>query len=193
MLDDFKIRNAFQKQFKLENKSKLIEELDLNLGKARVDLIQFGDFVTGYEIKSDKDTLSRLKTQSAIYNHSLEKIVLITGEKLIASALETTPPWWGITLARFRNNKIQFKKIRNAKLNPFFDPTSLLDLLWKDELIGILKNYKVPGTLKNKTKYELKSKLATIAPYAELKLQATFALKSRKPHKAVPQQISNVG
>ncbi|AHI04743.1 putative phage-related protein [Bdellovibrio bacteriovorus W] len=180
MLGDLEIRDAFRTYCKKKNTCILIDELDLNRGKARVDLIQFGQFIVGYEIKSDKDTLERLNTQTDNYNRSLEKIVLIIGSKHKEKVQELIPSWWGIILALPKNDGVSFISVRESELNPYFDPTSLLDLLWKEELLQILSIYGINSGVASKNKYELKQLVKSISPYYELKSYASAFVIQRK-------------
>lgn len=184
LLNDCAIRSAFKIHFSRKEKSALVDELDLIKGKSRVDLVHFGEFVTGYEIKSDRDTLVRLATQADTYNRSLEKIVLICGSKHTSDLIEELPFWWGIIEAKAVERKIHFKEIRAAKLSPYFHHTNLLDLLWKNELELILANYGF-SKLQSKTKFELKNLIKSVAPYFELKVQMISLLNLRESRQLV--------
>lgn len=177
-LNDLQIRKAFKANFYFENKVNLVDEIDLSRGKARIDLICTKDFVTGYEIKSDVDSLARLGSQAETYNRSLEKIVVLSGTKHVDLLMDLLPSWWGLVSVKLKEGEICFSEIRAPKLNPHFDHCSLLDLLWKDELISILKNYGV-SKVGSKSKYELKSIIQMIAPYFELKPQVLKLLELR--------------
>jgi hypothetical protein len=58
----------------------VIDELGLAHGKNRIDIAVLNGFVHGYEIKSSKDTLSRLPAQFDEYRRSLEKISIVAAK-----------------------------------------------------------------------------------------------------------------
>ena len=180
MLNDRAIRSAFKTHFYRSKKETLIDEIDLIKGKSRVDLIHFGEFVTGYEIKSDRDSLIRLAMQADTYNRSLEKIVLICGSTHTENLREKLPSWWGIIEAKSVGRRILFKEHRASQLSPFFNHVNLLDLLWKNELESILANYGFTK-LQSRTRFELKTVIKSIAPYFELKEQIISLLNLREP------------
>lgn len=178
-LGDTEIRTAFKEKFNKYKDVPLLEEVELIKGKSRVDLIHFGKFITGFEIKSDKDTLKRLSTQTDTYNKSLEKIVLICGSVHTKDVLNTIPSWWGVTEAKTVKNRINFREVRQARVSPLFHHTFLLELLWKSELESILKSYGFTK-LNSKTKYQLKNLIKDVAPYAELKKSIIDSLNFRE-------------
>lgn len=187
VMGDSEIRDAFKLYSKKVSDITLIDELDLNRGKARVDLIHFGSFVTGYEIKSDKDTLERLVNQAQNYNRALEKIYLITGGKHKDKVSTAIPSWWGIILASPNSEGIKFRILQDSQVNPYFDPGSLLDLLWRDELLQMLEFYGINKGVDSKSKYDLKLILRSVSPYMELKSLVTEFMNLRKNRKPVPQ------
>ena len=52
-----------------DSNTRIVEELGLCQGVARVDLAVVNGTIHGYEIKSERDTLTRLSGQAEIYNH----------------------------------------------------------------------------------------------------------------------------
>lgn len=185
-LDDRAIRSAFKTYLYRSKKETLVDEIDLIRGKSRVDLIHFGSFITGYEIKSDRDSLVRLSTQADTYNRSLEKIVLICGSKHLENLFDLLPPWWGVIGAKMTGRKVVFKELRAPQVSPFFNHTNLLDLLWKAELEFILANYGFEKVT-HKTRFELKNMIKCVAPYYELKGQILNLLNQRESRQLAEQ------
>lgn len=56
--------------------TRIVEELGLRHGLARVDIAVVNGIIYGYELKSDKDNLQRLPHQIEIYNSVLDKVTL---------------------------------------------------------------------------------------------------------------------
>ncbi|MFB2760628.1 sce7726 family protein [Shewanella xiamenensis] len=134
---DKDIRQAL-KQFLLGRKPaplKIIDELKVNNGLARADLVAAYKTLHCFEIKSDKDTVARLGNQIDNYDLCFEKVTLVTTEKLLSSAKDILPEHWGIMLAIKQNDNVCFRYQRKATRNPNFSADIALLSLWKDELI----------------------------------------------------------
>lgn len=59
----------------------LIEELGLCQGLARIDLATVGGVLHGYEIKTNRDRLSRLASQAETYSRVFDRVTLVVGTK----------------------------------------------------------------------------------------------------------------
>jgi hypothetical protein len=140
---DAEIRQAFHKK-KLcnqhSNKNTLvIDELGLLHGSNRIDIAVVNECIHGYEIKSSKDTLSRLETQLEAYKKSLQKITFITAPNHLGEIEKKIPDWCGIILAdKGRNGAIHFSTVRKPQLNPYVDSLTVAHLLWKNEAQELL-------------------------------------------------------
>ena len=110
----------------------------------------------GFEFKSDKDTLARLEHQIHDYERFCDRNYLVTGQKYIEKAPEELPEHWGIYLVYLDNEEtLQLECIRKAKPNSKrMRLHNQLRLLWRRELIPIIKKYKLGGVTK-KNKLEL--------------------------------------
>ena len=110
----------------------------------------------GFEFKSDKDTLARLEHQIHDYERFCDRNYLVTGQKYIEKAPEELPEHWGIYLVYLDNEEtLQLECIRKAKPNSKrMRLHNQLRLLWRSELIPIIKKYKLGGVTK-KNKLEL--------------------------------------
>ena len=63
----------------LRDTDKIIEELRIENGAARIDLAVISDRICRYEIKSDFDNAIRLVNQIHSYNRVFENIWIVTG------------------------------------------------------------------------------------------------------------------
>ena len=73
-----------------------------NAGGSRADVIGVIDSsLLGFEIKSDSDSYTRLKTQTRDYDDFCDINFLVIGKTHIKHAEEHIPPYWGIN----RNKK----------------------------------------------------------------------------------------
>lgn len=125
--------------------------------KTRADaLLVTESEMIGFEFKSDKDTLARLEHQIHDYERFCDRNYLVTGQKYVEKAPEELPEHWGIYLVYLDNEEtLQLECIRKAKPNnKRMRLHNQLRLLWRSELIPIIKKYKLGGVTK-KNKLEL--------------------------------------
>lgn len=187
MLKDIDIRATLIKKLEKENKGhpyRLLNEFAVCDGDARVDIAVANGKLCGYEIKSDKDTLDRLPKQVECYSKTFDKVVIIVGEKYELKVLEQIPDWWGVEVAyrnRFKN--ISFRKVRKPKVNKDIDAKAILELLWRDELLELLKNEGFTG-LSNKNRRKLRDIAAAAIPLSDLKDYTRETLKFREGWRA---------
>lgn len=186
-LNDYAIRESlFTEIYSLvPSFEKIVEELELEKGQSRIDLAIIGKELIGIEIKSDRDSLARLSSQVITYNKSLEKIILIVGEKYRETACDYIPSWWGFAFASYDENwNVTIKVIRKPKKNPEFNISSLLNLLWKDEAIDILREKGITKGLSSLAKWSLQEKILSTHSHNEIKNSVINALITRQSWKA---------
>lgn len=116
----------------------VIEELGLCRGQVRIDLAVVNGQLHGYEIKSDRDSLSRLDRQVAMYSNVLDRATLVVGDRHLAEALQLVPEWWGVLHSRPSPKGPRFKTLRRGCKNPQRNPRSLVELLWLEHALALL-------------------------------------------------------
>lgn len=168
-LDDQKIRIALKEQLRKRKIPLIVEEFELFNGQSRIDLFIYDQFFTGIEIKSERDTLIRLPNQIETYNRYLEKIEIIVGSKHLSKVTDLVPKWWGVTSVNSNGENISFKTQREARLNPLFRPESLLEFLWKDEMVELLTLYGYHKGIKSQCRYDLRDFARNFVSHKELK------------------------
>lgn len=127
---------------KHEKESNLVicEEFGLIYHTCRIDVAVLNGSMNGYEIKSDADTLDRLEQQADLYSKIFDRMFLVCGARYVQQAQKCIPGWWGITEARFdKNGILKLGTIRRGRKNPSVCIETLLQMLWKVELISILR------------------------------------------------------
>lgn len=169
---DLDIRIALRKRLTLEHQhdqsTLVIEELGLCEGMARVDIAVINGHIEGYEIKSERDTLYRLPSQLEIYGKTLARVTVVAGAQHMSKIAELVPQWWGIEEVSCEEGEISFNVIRYPSLNPSIDPHSVVQLLWRDEAIEVLKDLGLSKGMLTKPRTALWSKLADSLPVEEL-------------------------
>ena len=81
--------------------SRIVQELGVWHGVARIDIALIDSHLHGFEIKSDRDTLDRLlNNQMEVYNAVFDRVTLVVGGHLFIEAFKLIPEWWGLEVAR---------------------------------------------------------------------------------------------
>lgn len=158
---------------------RVYEELPVERGAARIDLAVVSTDLHGVELKSDFDSYARMHNQIHAYNRVFDRITLVTGDKLVDSALKLMPKWWGITIAnRLSDSGIVLNNVRPAGVNPNQDAYSLAALLWSEEAKAILTASQTPFP-KRASRAELYDLIANSTPLDEVRQFVTQRLLSR--------------
>lgn len=184
LLKDCDIRQALYddvlKKHYEEPNTIVLNELGLLQGACRLDIAVVNGSIHGYEIKSEADTLDRLPLQEEAYSRVLDKVTLVVGENHLQEAINIIPNWWGIRIAKpNKNGTIRFKQYRKDKTNKNVDPYSLVQLLWKDEVVNLLLSQNIPHRELRKNKSELYALLIEEFPLVKLKDLVRDAMKNR--------------
>jgi hypothetical protein len=154
------------------------EELGLCLGRTRVDVAMVNGLMSGFEIKSPRDTLDRLPTQVRLYNQVLDRATIVTAPGYLGAVRGLISPWWGIWVAKDVAGIAVLHQVRTAKPNPSRDALSVAQLLWRDEVAAILRadGHRVGSSA---TRWTLWDQLVLVNPLSDLLAKVRGALKSR--------------
>lgn len=194
---DRDVRKALFEQelerFESDGQSRIVEELCLCQGDARVDVAVINGELHGYEIKSKNDTLDRLASQVEVYSKVLDRISLVVEESHLEKSLGIIPEWWGVISVWEHNEVIKIHWLRPPFVNPNPDPISLSQLLWRDEVLSLLALHGIDGNYKNKSRRYLWERLATSLPFNELNAGVRSSLKNRKEWRVDSPQTQGGG
>lgn len=151
-MNDVEIRQNFhKKRLRWQHAQKdtlVIDELGLNHGKCRADIAVVNGHLIGYEIKSNKDSLRRLRGQIKSYNAVFDKISIVVGDRHINSVQNYIPRWWGVIVSvKGPRGAVNFDIVRKAQINKYIDPISIARLLWRNEAEEILRQKKLPSRI----------------------------------------------
>ena len=143
-LDDKQIRRALLGELSKDKELEIYQEFVLPSSKARADIVTVGEIFTGYEIKSDKDSLQRLSTQIPEYDVYLEKNYIVVGEKYSSKIKDYIPEYWGIIVVSEdkddnNNHQLKIKTVRKAKKNPLWNFNQFLFFLPANDIKMIVK------------------------------------------------------
>ncbi|ACC99001.1 putative phage-related protein [Elusimicrobium minutum Pei191] len=141
---DVDIRQALYnndlKKYSNDDDTLILDEMGVMQGLHRVDIAVINGKMHGYEIKSDVDTLARLPLQAEAYSKILDRVTLVVAKRHLQKAIALVPTWWEIKVA-YPNKKhvLSIKKYRPGLVNYNIDASSLVQLLWKDEVVSLLE------------------------------------------------------
>lgn len=182
-MNDLEIRNAFHQKYlrhHLTHKDTIIvEELGLNHGKCRADIAVLNGHFIGFEIKSDNDSLRRLKDQIKSYNMIFDRIYIIVGNRYSKIIHEDIPSWWGIIKALKNKNDTIFSIVREAKINKNVDPIFIARLLWRKEVLEALEPKQFSAKILRQPRTVLYEYLVDLLDLSELKAAVKYFLKNR--------------
>jgi hypothetical protein len=157
------LKGILEKRHSQDKKVKIIEELGVQNGNARIDIAIVNRIMHGYEIKSDLDTLRRLQEQITIFNSVFDKMTIVVGKSHLYEAIRMVPEWWGIMVAKIdTNGSVIFNTIREEEINKDQDCVSVARLLWREEALKILDEINEIKGLRSKPKDFIYRKLSDI-------------------------------
>lgn len=158
-----------------DSQTKIVEELDLPVSGARIDIAVINGHFHGYEIKGSNDTLQRLPRQLLAYANVFDYLTVVTEIKYYKKVVQLVPDWVSVALCD-SNQGVQILKegFLNQNKKSFF----IAKLLWKEELFKILqtKNIKFRKADRNWLLCESVANNFSVEEVSEL---ARMQLKSR--------------
>jgi hypothetical protein len=103
------------------------------LGRADVADIQLNS-LDGYEIKTAGDSLGRLPSQVQVYSLIFDRCWAVVAPNHLDRTMATVPGWWGVQVLDG-----QLQPVRPAQPAPCGSCRLLLGLLWKPEIMELLR------------------------------------------------------
>jgi hypothetical protein len=136
-LDDPRIRNALVPALRARHPGALVlHEMPLRNTQAIIDLVAIDEALHAYEIKSDRDSLRRLKRQATYYDRAFDDVTLVTTRPMHAQVI---PDHWGLVDVRIGGAAIEIEWLREPKSNHRARSEDLLYILRASELHRILR------------------------------------------------------
>jgi hypothetical protein len=180
---DQQVRVALIKKLEIAHQTDpstlVLEELGLCKGISRVDIAVINGSIHGYEIKSERDTLNRLHSQQETYSKIFDKVTIIVGQQHLQKVYKAVPPWWGIEVASADQEVMSFDPIRESDFNPCIDPFAVVQLLWREEALEVLKSIGLARGMNTKPRAVIWTKLVAHMSLEEICSTVRACLKSR--------------
>ena len=174
------LRNYLDTALERDPTALLVEEFGVCRGTVRVDLAVISESLRGFEIKSDQDTLKRLPAQAAAYNRVFDTVTIVVGPRHLHAVEEVVPPWWGILLFDTQSNgQPNLGCSRLDAQNPCLDASALVQLLWREEVLGLLEAKGLGAGMKSKPRRYLWEALSKSFALANLREMVRTQLKVR--------------
>ncbi len=181
---DYDIRTALKQELESRNAREpdtlIIDEVGLCKGAVRVDIAVVNGTFNGYEIKSERDTLERLPAQEEVYSRTFDTVTIVTSGRYVNKIADKVPCWWGITRALTIGRRVCFQVIRHPEHNPSIDPLSLVQLLWRNEALTVLKEHGLAEGMLSKPRRDLWQKIVDNLSVEELRKVVRERLKARE-------------
>jgi hypothetical protein len=179
---DIDIRIALRRHELLhcgEPDTRVVEELGLCQGTARIDIAVVNGSIHGYEIKSAYDTLMRLPGQIEIYSRALDFVTIVTAETHADKVRTAVPEWWGLWVTLCSASKSPFEILREARQNIDVQPIALAQLLWREEALRALEDRNLATGMRGKPRQQMWRVLAAELPLQDLSAIVRKTLKLR--------------
>ena len=159
--------------------TRVVNELVLCAGEARVDIAVVNGEMVGYEIKSVVDTLMRLEKQRSIYDSVFDRMHIVLDKRHLRGAFKLLPDWWGVLVApQAEDGEVEL--VREGSLNHNVSGYALAQLLWRDEALMVLRSRNSAGGVQSKPKPQIWERLASSVPLVDLRAAVRQALKIRR-------------
>lgn len=169
-----------------DSTTRIIDELGLLQGAARVDLAVVNGSLAAFEIKSEFDTLRRLPAQVEAYSQVFDSVVIVVAGGHVKGVRALVPPWWGISAVSEQDGQPAIEIRRKARPNPKPVPRAQAELLWRPEVVALLESRGLADGLRSKPRRELWDALVSALDPVELAREVREALRARQGWRAGP-------
>lgn len=137
-LGDAEIRSVLVPALQSRHAEALVlHEMPVRSTQAIIDVVAIDDAMHAYEIKSDLDSLRRLRRQATYYDRTFDDVTLVTTRPLHAQYI---PLHWGVIVVRSLGGAIELDWVRESQPNCSARSEDLLYILRGTELVRILRS-----------------------------------------------------
>lgn len=180
------IRTEISNRFSRHSGARIIEEMEVCSGRARVDMAVISDLLIGIEIKGPNDDLHRLPGQANQYSECFDQVVLVVHDGLANAAAELVPGWWGIVVGADCGEAYTYRLRRRPRKNPGVKAEAVLSLLWKVEIGYLWAEFFLNSPPAKASKKRLRHQLLSTVSAERLRAAGISLLKNRMDWRALP-------
>jgi hypothetical protein len=176
-VNDVEIRRMLHAALRAEAKPGriVLDELGILQGTVRADVVAVDYLLRGFEIKSANDSRTRLARQVAGYNRVFDRATLVTEAGHLRGALPTIPDWWGVFVATPEGLEV----CRAPERNPEVEPRAVVELLWAEDVIGLLEQRHAARGYRGKPRRVLWDRLCEVYSGGEIRGVVRDVLRAR--------------
>jgi len=180
------VKSELPRLVRSRSQALLVEEMEVCLGRARVDLAVIADHLIGIEIKGPKDDVTRLPGQVQAYSKCFDRVVLVVHESLARKARPLVPSWWGLVVSLQKNDRFSYEFERRPRPNPELDMDAFLSLLWREEVDALLTDLLGTTPKPKATKKSIRAELLAQVAFPILHCASLNKLRNRSEWRSVP-------
>lgn len=130
-------------------------EVGVCLGAGRIDVAAINGTITAVEVKSASDSLARLARQVEMYGRVADVATLAIERRHPERVLDLIPSWWGVWHVVAVDDEIRLDVLREPGRNLDVDPMAIAQLLWRDEVLDLLRDRDLHHGLRSATRWHL--------------------------------------
>ncbi len=183
-IDDLAIRKVLiSSQISTRNFSseyRVIEELDLCQGAARIDIAIINGSTWGIEIKGETDNLRRLSNQIQVYNKVFDYIEIACTSNHLKAVSNMIPKHWGILSVTQTESEISCSQLRQPSKNKLKEKTAVVQLLWKCESLKFLDSFYSSKGFNSKNRSAIWSRIVELSEDSEFYDYVNNCLRNRQ-------------
>lgn len=157
---------------------------DICWREGRLDVVVVNGALSGFEIKSRRDSLARLSRQANLYSRVLDYATLICDERHLDAADAIVPAWWGLRKVVTRGDDLAIKVVREPEVNPWVLAHDLARLLYHDELYAELAGVRGLPRISRMRQAEMAWLLVELTELDELRRIVRARLRQRPSWRA---------
>lgn len=147
----------------------VVPELDLR-GLARIDVAVVNNRLSGWEIKSDRDSLRRLADQASIYSRIFDLVYLVVTERHLVGATLIIPGWWGVEVVSVdADGCVELNEARRGRYNRNIDELMVTGLLWVVDMVQLLRQHDAAPDMRKGSYYQLRKRVLAQVPFSEIR------------------------
>ncbi len=192
---DIDIRRVLIKKLERQFESQpslIVEELGFDGHKSRIDVAVLNCALHAYEIKSDRDTLTRLDAQLVNYREQFHFVTVVCARRHLDGVIAACDATIGIVVADLVEDAVILNVIRDA-VRQSQESERIARLFWFEEAIATLQRYTTIKGLKRKRVSELRKLLCDHLTIPQLLDSLRERLQERRAQQLADKQVSGDG
>lgn len=182
-LRDPELRKPLQKwlerKFLGHDDTEILHELRMPRPSGRVDIAIINGRLSGFEIKSDFDSLSRLPRQVRAFSAVFDEVCVVTTSRHSADAKKIIPSWWRLSVHSNKDGKGVFRTVQKGSRNPNVRTDALLHMLTRSELSDIFRVRRLDLQIRSTRRFQMIERLIEQLEPSEIQFEVRRLLKIR--------------